>query len=307
MPLPLPRLDDYRYEELVAEAIARIPMLAPEWTDHNPSEAGITLIELLAWLTELVLYRVDQIPDANYQTFLRLLNNSQDVSEDLEVAVRDTIKQLREPYRAVTARDYEELAIHTWKRDGTQIARAHCLPRRNLEAPNPQERFADAPGHVSLVVVPQSSSPTPRAAPEILADLYEFFKERRTLTTRHHVVNPDYVSFSIEANVEYYESALPRNVQNRVATQLKAFFSPLTGGEDGKGWAFGRHVFLGEIFQLIDHAEGIDYVKEVRIIPNLSQDQTRFIVHPQYNAMIGFNLNPMELPNLKTVTLRTGN
>jgi len=49
MPLTLPVLDDRSFDDLVAEARALIPALAPEWTNHNPSDPGITLIELFAW------------------------------------------------------------------------------------------------------------------------------------------------------------------------------------------------------------------------------------------------------------------
>ena len=73
MPLPLPNLDDRTYDDIVAEAISLIPQEYPEWTDHNPSDTGIVLIELLAWLTEMVLYRVDRVGDRNIASFLSLL------------------------------------------------------------------------------------------------------------------------------------------------------------------------------------------------------------------------------------------
>jgi hypothetical protein len=52
-------LDDRTYADLVAEAISQIAVEYPEWTDYNPSDTGIILIELLAWLTEMTLYRAD--------------------------------------------------------------------------------------------------------------------------------------------------------------------------------------------------------------------------------------------------------
>ncbi|MFW5667313.1 MAG: baseplate protein J, partial [Coleofasciculus sp.] len=66
MSLPLPNLDDRTYADLVEEARSLIPIECPEWTDHNPSDTGIILIELFAWLTEMVLYRVNRIPDQNF-------------------------------------------------------------------------------------------------------------------------------------------------------------------------------------------------------------------------------------------------
>lgn len=73
MPLPAPILDDRSYQQLRDELIRRIPVYAPEWTDHNPSDPGITLIELFAFLGENLLYRFNQIPDATKLAFLRLL------------------------------------------------------------------------------------------------------------------------------------------------------------------------------------------------------------------------------------------
>jgi predicted phage baseplate assembly protein len=74
MPLDLPNLDDRTYEDLVAEALRLIPNYAPEWTNYNPSDPGITLIEIFAYLTEMLLYRQNRITDDNLRTFLRLLN-----------------------------------------------------------------------------------------------------------------------------------------------------------------------------------------------------------------------------------------
>ena len=46
--MSLPQLDDRSYDDLIAEARALIPAFAPEWTDHNPSDPGIALLELFA-------------------------------------------------------------------------------------------------------------------------------------------------------------------------------------------------------------------------------------------------------------------
>src|SRR4051794_20485409 len=73
MPLPSPILDDRSYEQLRDELVRRIPVYAPEWSDHNASDPGITLIELFAYLGETLLYRFNQIPEASRLAFLRLL------------------------------------------------------------------------------------------------------------------------------------------------------------------------------------------------------------------------------------------
>jgi len=73
VPLPAPILDDRSYQQLRDELVRRIPVYAPEWTDHNASDPGITLIELFAFLGENLLYRFNQIPDATKLAFLRML------------------------------------------------------------------------------------------------------------------------------------------------------------------------------------------------------------------------------------------
>src|SRR5436853_7015204 len=73
MPLITPRLDDRRFQDIVDEAKSRIPRYCPEWTDHNVSDPGVALIELFAWMTDMLLYRVIQVPDKMYITFLELI------------------------------------------------------------------------------------------------------------------------------------------------------------------------------------------------------------------------------------------
>jgi len=62
MPMKLPNLDDRTYADLMAEAVASIPALYPRWTDHNPSNPGIALVELFAWLTEMLIYPANLVP-----------------------------------------------------------------------------------------------------------------------------------------------------------------------------------------------------------------------------------------------------
>src|SRR6185295_11710350 len=73
MPLPTPILDDRSYQQLRDELVRRIPVYAPEWTDHNASDPGITLIELFAFLGENVLFRFNQIPETTKLAYLKLL------------------------------------------------------------------------------------------------------------------------------------------------------------------------------------------------------------------------------------------
>jgi predicted phage baseplate assembly protein len=73
MPLPDINLDDRTFEQLFNEARRRIPAYTPEWTDHNDSDPGITFLQLVAYMQEMIIWRLNQVPEKNYQKFLELV------------------------------------------------------------------------------------------------------------------------------------------------------------------------------------------------------------------------------------------
>src|SRR5262249_14248388 len=155
--------------DLVTDARARIPSLSPEWTDHNPTDPGMILVELLAWLSEIVLFRIDQIPERSYRTFVSILRGPEPPPANgqlpaLDDAIRDTLPVLRERHRAITPDDFEDVSLHRWPETPAALAlgvpgtvrRARCLPE---ESPTTMiQPGTSAPSHVTLVVVPDSLS-----------------------------------------------------------------------------------------------------------------------------------------------------
>ena len=73
MPLVPPNLDNRTFNQLVTEIRRRIPTATPEWTDLNPSDPGITLAELFAFLSEQLLFQVNQVPTKGLITFLQMV------------------------------------------------------------------------------------------------------------------------------------------------------------------------------------------------------------------------------------------
>jgi len=71
--LPAPNLDDRRFQQLVDEAKRYVQQRTPEWTDHNVSDPGVTLIETFAHMVDQLVYRLNRVPDRNYLAFLDLL------------------------------------------------------------------------------------------------------------------------------------------------------------------------------------------------------------------------------------------
>jgi hypothetical protein len=299
MPLQLPNLDDHPYSDLVAEARRLIPVYDPDWTNHNPSDPGVTLVELFAYLTEMLLYRLDRVTAENQRKFLRLLNGPDwSPGANLNTDIRDAVLAVRARERAVTTADFERLAtedfnqwlaalqraeaqgepLDEWWRvtqfDRTDtanlpfrvpsVARASCVPSRNLDRGSEVTRTEHAPAHVSLIVLPQD--PDLRQPPAVQkAALWGYLDERRTLTTRHHVVGPHYAPISAEIVIASVGGALPTAVRERVVGQLERFLNPLTGGATHEGWPFGRDVYASELYEQIESVEGVDYITDLML------------------------------------------
>src|SRR3954469_4271372 len=72
-----PVIDDRRFDDIVEEVKTRIARYTPEWqpvwNDYNDSDPGITLAQLLAWLSEMLLYRMGRVPELNYLKFLEMV------------------------------------------------------------------------------------------------------------------------------------------------------------------------------------------------------------------------------------------
>ncbi len=88
-----PCLDDKNFEDLVKEVRSLIPQYAPEWTDHNITDPGITFIELFSWLAEMQIYQLNQITNRNYLKFLRLVGlypyDAQPARVDIKAQMKD--------------------------------------------------------------------------------------------------------------------------------------------------------------------------------------------------------------------------
>jgi hypothetical protein len=69
----MPSLDDRDFEQLVEDARKLIPQLCPQWTNLGPGDPGIVLVELFAYLTDALIYRLNRVPEKVYVALLRLM------------------------------------------------------------------------------------------------------------------------------------------------------------------------------------------------------------------------------------------
>ena len=301
-----PVLDDVTYAELVAAARARIPTLAPGWTDHNAGDPGIVLMELFAWLSEMLIYQADQLPPERTDAFLRLLNGpGWTRTGDLDAAVATTLAALRAPWRAATSADVVHLLTRVWPdgTDGRTVRRVLCVPDRDLTATGPDD---GAPGHLSVVVVPAPDDDAPPTAPpDLCAALEDWLEPRRLLGVRHHVVGPRYAEVTLTARIvlrtDYApeavassgvltDAAIAEEASRQAAAAVAAHLHPLTGGADGTGWPFGRAVHASEIYALLDRLPGVDFADGLAF-PGAAPDRAIVVDGEQ----VGVRLAPEEL------------
>jgi predicted phage baseplate assembly protein len=71
--LETPNLDDRRFQDYVDDAKRMVQQRCPEWTDHNVSDPGVTLIETFAFMVDQLTYRLNKVTDRNYVKFLDLI------------------------------------------------------------------------------------------------------------------------------------------------------------------------------------------------------------------------------------------
>lgn len=298
MPLKLPNLDDRNFADLVDEAVAMLPRCAPEWTNRNASDPGITLIELLAYFSEMLIYRLNRVTRENKIGFLQLLREvpsderhhlTHTPVAEVEEALRQAVLDLRQPQRAVTCADYELLArqLTSDDPDMPKVARALCLARRDLEQEDYGSHGADRPGHVSLVLVPDRDlAPGPLKAfvKEVRAEL----DAKRLLTTRLHVVEPYYLWVTLSCSVMTDPGVRIDQVREQIEVRVEGYFNPLAGGgPTGDGWPFGRGLHLSEIFEQIEAVDGVDYVRYLRVRNLSTTEKSLWEVRTAIGIQIG--------------------
>jgi hypothetical protein len=132
-----PRLDDRTWQELRDELIARIPVHDPAWawTDHNPSDPGVALLEVFAWLAENLLRRMDRVPDKALVQFLNLLGVQPRPAAVARARVRlDLPKGALDPMDAPWSPASPRLQVAAGKLRFSALGEIRVLPLEGLAA-----------------------------------------------------------------------------------------------------------------------------------------------------------------------------
>ena len=156
MALPVPNLDDRRFQDLVDDAKRLVQQRCPEWTDHNVSDPGVTLIEAFAWMTDQLLYRLNRVPDRHYVKFLELIGvrlfppsaARGEVTFWLSAPQADTVRIAGGSQVATVRTETDDAVVFTTLDDLpiVPVALAHVLTsRRRQEARRPDHRGGERP------------------------------------------------------------------------------------------------------------------------------------------------------------------
>ncbi|MEB3210202.1 MAG: putative baseplate assembly protein [Leptolyngbyaceae bacterium] len=234
-------------------------------------------------------------------------------AESLEQAVIRVPKLLRSRDRAVTPEDFEALVI----RGGEgAIAQARCLSAQvtsaqvtSAQVTGTHSTDADAvePGTVKVLVVPHApTAGIPHGqgihpeqftlSPRLRHQLTTYLDERKLLGTHVVLAEPTYVGVSVRAEIGLAPVCQSPQAQDALLqsllTKLYRFLNPITGGEDGQGWPFGRPVYPSDVIALIQQTQGVQYLGTVQLF-ELRSHQGQWIrkispgsVYPGANGLI---------------------
>jgi predicted phage baseplate assembly protein len=176
--------------------------------------------------------------------------------ETLEEAKKRAPRAIKSRCRAVTAEDYEYLAMQA-----STIKRAKALPLFHPDFPG-----VKVPGVVTVIVVPDGDARNPMPSQGTLRTVCAYLDQRRLLTAELYVIGPTYQRVEVRGEVIVSDSADLAEVKEGIEQTLQAYFHPLKGGEDSLGWPFGGTIFYSRVYQRVFTVPGVQSITRLAIV-----------------------------------------
>ncbi|MEX1030873.1 MAG: putative baseplate assembly protein [Paenibacillaceae bacterium] len=177
------------------------------------------------------------------------------LAESIDEAKNRAMLDIKQQHRAVTDEDYDRLAKMT---PGLRVARVKTL---TLFKPGLEDYpRKTVPAQTTVVVVPYSEEKTPIPGERFLSNVKQNLDQYRLITTELNVIAPEYIRITVHAVIivePYFKKDSPR-----ILSSLNRFLQPLDHGKD-LGWVFGRPVYKGDIYGLINQMKGIAYIQDL--------------------------------------------
>jgi predicted phage baseplate assembly protein len=173
-------------------------------------------------------------------------------AETIDEAKRRGTYAIKNRDRAITAEDYEQLALAASRR----VARAKCVQASD--------------GSISLLLVPKAEREDGDAKAVPSRDLIDrvaaYLDKRRLITARVNVGKPKQVPLSLELTISLKPGATADRVKADVKDKVKKLLNPLHGGPKAEGWPFGRAVGKADLYPVVEGVEGVDRLTDLAII-----------------------------------------
>lgn len=179
-------------------------------------------------------------------------------TELVEDAVARGPRSIKHRGRAVTAEDFEQLALES----SQAVARVKALPTFN-------DRGEYETNWVTVIIVPGSADARPAPSPQLRSRVEQYLRERAHSTVAFpkqvKVSGPAYVEVTVNADIYAQSIDLAPQVEADAVAALEAFLHPLTGGYTQSGWEFGRLPCLSDFYGLLEAVEGMDHIENLRM------------------------------------------
>jgi hypothetical protein len=183
--------------------------------------------------------------------------------ETTEAAKLRLKREWKQPTRAVTADDCERLALLT---PGLRVARVKAIP---LFVPSLKEYpLVKAAAQMTVVAVPYSEAKKPMPSQGFLRTMKQYLDQYRLISTELHVVAPEYVRVTIQAVVVVEPHF--KEESHKAVEVLNAYLQPigleLDGSGEASGWTFGRPVYRGDLYGVLNTIPGVHYVQDLWLV-----------------------------------------
>lgn len=291
MSIPLPNLYTKKFNDISDEMLAAIPKYTDKWTNHNPSDPGITILEMLAWIADTTLYRIDRIPEETYTTFLRLVAGaagSEDVEnllkksdldhshkkiltllKEVEDGKEKTVEEIKAAvliflssrFRAVTEEDFCGLAIEATDQNDSSLKVKRAI-------------VSSKGTKVEIIVVPDNwaeyedltkyeDEKLPETEKEarykvLTGQVTDYLSPRKLIGTVIEVKRPVFTPVKIDIKILSSPHMRFENVAEDVINGIRNYLDPFVGGPEGKGWPYGKSLTVYKVAQLVEETEGVE-------------------------------------------------
>ena len=174
--------------------------------------------------------------------------------ESVQTATRRAAAEYRTQMRAVTERDFEELALGIMG----NLRKARCYSGID-------DKGRKAPGAVTLVLITDDFIDRGAGFEKVRRNLYEWFEDKISAglscggNFRIREAELVAVSVQVEAVIDDYQNLY--RIQKALEESLEQFLHPIYGNLDGDGWDIGS---LPERFQIETLIRSVEGIKELR-------------------------------------------